>query len=70
MSRANLAERLMGEVYAATHYDPEKFMPMDPRRIKRMCSLAEKLKWDDAETGNRIMGAIICSQASRKESRI
>lgn len=64
-----VAERLMGEAYAATHYDPDKFKPMDPRRTKRLCNLAERLGWDDAETANRIAGAFLCSASARKAVR-
>jgi hypothetical protein len=59
----------MSEVFAATDYDPEKFKPMDPRRIKRMCDLFERTGWTDAETGNRLAAAIICSRSFRKDAR-
>lgn len=69
MSRKNLADKLMEEVYAATHYDRDKFKPMDPRRCKRMSNLVERTDWNSTETDNRLAGAFICSRDYRKEKR-
>ena len=63
-----MADRLIGEIYAATAHD-DSFRPMDPRRVKRLAAIYDSTSWDDTETVNRLIGASECSREHRKEQR-
>lgn len=68
MSRETMADKLIGEIYAATASD-DKFKPMDPRRVKRLVNIFEHTIWNDAETVNRLLGASSCSRQYREDQR-
>ena len=70
MSRETMADKLIGEIYAATATRDEVFKPMDPRRTKRLANIFEHTIWNDAETVNRLLGAHSCSRRYRKERRM
>jgi len=68
MSRETMADILVGEIYAATAWS-DAFVPMDPRRVKRLAHIHQSTSWNDSETLNRLAGAALCSRDYRKANR-
>lgn len=67
MSRETMMEKLVGEIYAATHYDEREFQPMDRRRVKRAANIMDSTSYaQSTEILNRIISAEICSIGNRR----